>query len=84
MEQRDPELFAWIGEDEFGSGTVGLKQGAVRAGMIPLVSVNREKIDYAALVRQLQLQADQFGKTIRLVRYTAVETVITLTPRPQG
>ena len=80
------ELFAWIGEDEYGSGVVGLKQALVPAGLIPLVVVaeDRRKIDHAALRRQLQHQADRFGKPIRLARFTFVEDLITLQPRPQG
>jgi hypothetical protein len=31
------ELFAWVGEDELGSGEVGLNRGWFRPGLIPLV-----------------------------------------------
>lgn len=33
--------FAWVGEDELGSGEVGLKRGYVPAGLIPLVAIER-------------------------------------------
>ncbi len=78
------KLFAWVGEDEFGSGEVGIKQARVPAGMIPIVATRRGKVDRADVIRQLQAQADRFGKTIRLIECEEVATLITLTPRPQG
>ena len=33
-------IYAWVGEDEYGSGRVGLKQGVVPAGIIPLVAMD--------------------------------------------
>lgn len=73
------ELFAWIGEDEHGSGEVGIKQAYVPAGFIPLVSKDLHKIDN--LKNILQQQADIYGVTIRLCRYEFVEEIITLHPR---
>jgi hypothetical protein len=67
------ELFAWIGDDEFGSGEVGLKQALTPAGCIPLVAIERDQIDRVYLRRQLQAQADQFGVRIRLARFVLVE-----------
>jgi len=84
MSDESPDLFAWIGRDEFGSGEVGLKRGRVPAGDIPLVATRREKMDRPALLAQLQAQADDYNVEIRLVRYTGVETVVTITPRPRG
>lgn len=77
-------LFAWVGEDELGSGTVGLKRALVPAGDIPMVATARDKIDRAAIISQLQQQADRYGKTIRLIRCIEAETLIELHPRPQG
>ena len=59
-------LYAYAGEDELasGSGAIGLKQGIVPAGCVPLVSVNREKLERDALRRQLQAQADRWGRPI--------------------
>jgi hypothetical protein len=79
----DPaDLYAWVGEDELGSGTVGLKQGAVPAGIIPLVSTadDRHKITRPDLIAQLQRQADHYGKSIRLVRYVYAEEVLEILP----
>lgn len=75
------ELFAWIGEDEFGSGEVGLKQAVVPAGYIPLVSMKRDGIERPVVLQQLQHQADTHGKTIRLARYVRVEDLVTIIPR---
>jgi hypothetical protein len=38
-------LYAWLGEDEHGSGVVGIKQALVPAGYIPLVAKDEFKID---------------------------------------
>ncbi len=78
------ELFAWIGEDEHGSGRVGIKTGKVPAGYIPLAAMGYDRHKLEALRAQLQLQADTFGKTIRLARFEFVEDVMTITPRPRG
>ena len=74
----DMEIFAWIGEDELGSGEVGIKAGMVPAGFVPLVAKDQHKME--PLQQQLQQQANQYGKTIRLCRYTFVEEIITLEP----
>jgi hypothetical protein len=81
--QGEPDLIAWIGEDEHGSGKIGIKQALVPAGMIPIVSVldDKRKVTWPAIVNQMQLQADVYGKTIRLVRYEAVEELIVVIPR---
>ena len=76
---QDVELFAWIGEDELGSGEVGIKTGLVPAGFVPLVAKDREKME--PLVQQLQRQANRYGKTIRLCRYRFVEEIVTLEPQ---
>jgi hypothetical protein len=77
-------LYAWIGEDEFGSGVVGLKRALVPAGDIPLVATTRAKMDTHEITAQLQRQADRYGKTISLARFVVVETLVALKPRPQG
>lgn len=80
------ELYAWVGEDEFGSGEVGLKQFEVRSGstesLVPLVVIagHKLKITQPRLIRLLQSQADEYRKVIRLVRYVYAEEVITLVP----
>ena len=33
-------MYAWVGEDELGSGKVGLKIGKTPAGMIPLAAMS--------------------------------------------
>lgn len=78
------KLFAWVGEDEFGSGVVGLKQALVPAGLVPLVAIEQAKIDHGDIVAMLQAQADTYGKTIRLIECTEVATVRVIRPRPQG
>lgn len=68
-------LYAFVGEDEFGSGEIGLKQGLVPAGYIPLVAIRRDKIDRDVLRLAMGLQAKEYGKKIRLVRFRAEEVV---------
>lgn len=75
-----PDLFAYVGEDEMGSGEVGLKAGVVPAGVIPLVATRRGKIDRADIRAQLQAQVDEYGKPIRLVRYAPVEELFEIQP----
>lgn len=63
------ELFAWIGEDELGSGVIGIKQGLVPAGYIPLVATTAEKINRDFLKVAMCLQASSYGKKIYLCRF---------------
>lgn len=72
---KDIELYAWVGEDEFGSGKIGLKQGSVPAGLIPIVVVgpDRHKID--RVWKQAEAQAKVSGKRIFLCRFTLAEVV---------
>jgi hypothetical protein len=74
------QLLAWVGEDELGSGEVGLKQAMVPAGCIPLVATKRAKVDQMPVVKQLQQQSNNWGKTIRLCRFVYSEELITLKP----
>ena len=71
----DLELFAWVGEDEFGSGVIGLKQGRVPAGMIPLVATTQGKLDRTRIEQQMQAQAQEYGKRISLCRFVMAETI---------
>lgn len=77
----DIELFAWVGEDELGSGKIGLKQGMTGNGLIAVVAVERHKVDRDSIVSQIQAQADKYGKPISLVRFVAAEVLSTLGPR---
>lgn len=72
-----PELFAYIGEDELGSGVVGLKQAVVAAGLCPMVctAAHRYKLEREGVRRQLEAQAKESGMPIRFVRYVPVEEV---------
>jgi hypothetical protein len=77
---RQVELFAWLGEDEHGSGEIGLKQALVPAGYIPLVAVHQDKVAQEYLRRAMAAQAATYGKTIRLCRYQLVEVLETIDP----
>lgn len=66
-------LFAWVGEDEYGSGEIGLKQGITGAGTVPLVAVQREKIDRPDLREGLSRQSRAFTKPIYLARFAFAE-----------
>lgn len=67
------EVYAWIGENEFGAGELGLKQGLAPSGLVPLVAVQRHKIDQAYLRDQLRDQVKAYGKPVRLVRLVWAE-----------
>lgn len=71
-----PYLYAWIGEDELGSGEVGVKQGWCPAGYIPAVSIDEQKARRFA--EGFQHQAANYGKRIYLVRF-AVEAILDYT-----
>jgi len=62
-------IYAWVGEDELGSGKVGLKQALTPSGLIPLVSTDQEKISEKYIVEQMQKQFSTYNKTIRLCRF---------------
>lgn len=79
-EIKEIALYAWLGEDELGSGKVGLKQALVPAGYIPLVAVENTKLDRDYIQQSLQTQANLYGKTIRFCKFTFVEEVITIEP----
>ena len=67
------ELWAWVGEDELGSGEIGLKQGFCAAGRIPLVATRADRMEQ--FVPQMNAQARCYGKKIRLCRFRFVEVV---------
>ena len=69
-----------VGEDELGSGKIGIKQAVCPAGTIPMVAIEEHRDRMEGVIPQMQRQAREYGKTIRLVRYVAVEEVVTLTP----
>jgi hypothetical protein len=75
------ELFAWLGEDELGSGAIGLKQAVVPAGCVPLVACMKAKMVLPDIIEQLQFQAKTYGKTIRLVRFVFEGVEMTLSPK---
>jgi hypothetical protein len=64
-------ILAWVGEDEKGSGVIGIKQGHVPAGLIPLAAMDYDlhKLVRPELLLQLEAQAAVWGKKIRLVRF---------------
>lgn len=77
---KEINLFAWIGEDEGGSGEVGIKQAFVPAGYIPLVTKDEEKLNRDQVIDQLQNQANKYRKTIRYCRFVFAQEIIRLEP----
>jgi hypothetical protein len=70
---KPPVIYAWIGEDENGSRRIGIKQGIVPAGCIPLAAMDYHLDRLAKLLPQMEAQAAQFGKKIRLYKFVATE-----------
>ncbi len=66
-------LWAWLGEDEHGSGEIGLKQANCSAGCIPMVGVTRRKME--KFLPQFEAQASRWGKRIRLCRFVFKEVI---------
>jgi len=63
------ELYAWVGEDEMGSGEIGLKQAVVPAGLIPMVATKQDKIGQDSIRKQLDYLGKVYGKRIALCRF---------------
>jgi hypothetical protein len=74
------ELYAWVGEDELGSGKIGLKQAIVPAGAIAMVAIAQDKIDQPYIREQLQQIADKYKKSRYLVRFEFAEIVSIMEP----
>lgn len=74
MTGKIPAIYAWVGEDENGNGRVGIKQGRVPAGLIPLVAMDYDLHKLANLQSQMEAQAARYGKKIRLCKFEMVET----------
>lgn len=62
-------IYAWVGEDEHGSGRIGIKQGLCPAGYIPLAAMNYDLAKLAKLRPQMEEQARKSGMKIRLCRF---------------
>jgi hypothetical protein len=73
---KEHAIYAWVGEDEKGSGRIGLKQGLVPAGYIPLVTMDYDRHKIQGPVRDaMELQSRAYGKKIRLVKFVFAEVV---------
>lgn len=70
------KLYAWLGEDEFGSGEIGLKQAAVPAGMVPMVATSEAKMNQGFIREAMDAQGKKFGKKIVLCRYRIEEVIL--------
>jgi hypothetical protein len=68
-------LYAWVGEDEHGSGEVGLKQAICPAGMIPMVAIRRDKMEQDYIVKQMEQYAAIYGMKRKLVKFVFAEVV---------
>ena len=66
-------IYAWVGEDELGSGKVGIKQALTPAGMIPLAAMSYHLDRLAKLAPAMEAQAAASGKKIRLCKFVAME-----------
>jgi hypothetical protein len=80
-EAAETSLYAWIGEDELGSGEIGIKQSQVPAGMIPMVAIKRQKMERHWPAAEQQ--AATYGKRIHLCRYAFAE-VLKSTAHPKA
>jgi len=80
VELKDISLYAWMGEDELGSGEIGLKQAQCPAGMIPMVSIERRKIDQDYIREQMQRMANVYGTNPKLCEFVYKQTLDTLLP----
>lgn len=76
------EIYAWVGEDELGSGEVGIKNVGINkvTHIEPLtLCIHRERMHQLLrpdIVAAMALQQRQYGKKIRLVRFIEAETIM--------
>jgi hypothetical protein len=63
------KLYAWIGEDELGSGKTGIKIGRTPAGYIPLAAMDFHLDRLAKLKPQMEAMAAHCGKRIYLCKF---------------
>jgi hypothetical protein len=68
-------VYAWVGEDELGSGKTGIKAGIVPAGVVPLAYMDFDIRKALELRPQMEDQARRYGKKIRLCKFTFAEIV---------
>jgi len=59
---KELSMYAWIGEDENGSGEIGVKQALVPAGMIPIAGIDINKIGQQYIKEAMDNQGKAFGK----------------------
>jgi hypothetical protein len=72
-------IYAWIGEDEEGSGRVGIKQGRVPAGIVPLAAADFHLDRLVKLLPLMEAQAVKYGKKIRLVKFAITKEIVSET-----
>jgi len=68
-------MYAWIGEDENGSGEIGIKQALVPAGMIPIAGIHLNKIGQQYIKEAMDIQGKTYGKKICLCKFQFEEIV---------
>ena len=73
MKDKKLVIYAWVGEDEMGSGKVGIKQGMVPAGYIPLAAMDYDLHKLARLKDMMEAQAKTYGKKIKLCKFVFSE-----------
>lgn len=74
----DLVIYAWVGEDDTeDTGVIGLKQGIVPAGIIPLVAMDFDQHKLEALAHQMEDMARTTGKKRYLCRFVMSEVVLT-------
>ncbi len=74
-ELQNLSVVGWVGEDELGSGVIGLKQGVVPAGCVPMIAMEYDLHKMQRVAPQMEAQAAAYGKRIRLVRFTFAEVL---------
>ena len=69
-------IYAWVGEDELGNGKIGIKQGRVPAGIIPLAAMDYHLDRLAKLLPGMEAQAAKSGLKIRLMKFVSTGEVV--------
>ena len=70
------KIYAWVGEDEMGSGQLGLKQAMVPAGLIPIVGMDHHFDKIRRLYPPMEEMAAKYGKKIYLCEFEFTGRVV--------
>ena len=70
----DVILYAWVGEDEYGSGEIGIKKIITSKGYEALASTKKKSM--LTFKEPMKMQSEHYGKKIRLCKFIFREVIV--------